>query len=160
MIYDASFWAALSFVLFVALIYKPVARMLGKGLDGRSERIQTELDEALKLKEEAQAILANYQRDQRAASEEIDAIMKRAKEEAKRIADQAQEKLEHEIQRRIDMAEQKISQAEVDVINELRDNAVDITSSAARSLILENLNKDLTEDIIADAITGLDRKLH
>lgn len=160
MTFDATFWASVAFVLFIALVFKPLSGLIGRGLDGRAARIKAELDEAKKLKEAAQAILANYERDQLAASEEVSTILKRAKEEAKRITQQGKERLEREVEKRIQMAEQKIKQAEAAVIKELRDNAVDITTSAARTLIMENLSREAADEIIAHAISDLDRKLH
>lgn len=158
--FDASFWLAVSFFIFIGLTAKPVGRLIGAALDKRAYRIRKELDEAIKLKEEAQAILAEYERGQRTAVEEVEAIIKHAQEEADRITRKAKEELEQEVRRRMDMAEQKIAQAEQTVIQQMRDNAVDITTSAARLLILENINKEAGEKIIGKAIFDLGKKLH
>ena len=160
MAFDESFWVALAFVIFVALVYKPVSRVIAAALDGRADRISKELDEALRLKEEAQALLAEYQRDHRSATEEVEAIIQHAKDEAGRITKNAKDNLEKEVERRMDLVEQKIKQAEATVIQQLKDNAVDITTSAARTLILENLDKNLSEKIVGSAISDLDKKLH
>ena len=159
-LFDPTFWLAVSFIIFVLLARKPVGNLIAASLDSRAERIRKELDEALRLKEEAQAILAEYERNFKNASFEVESILNNAKEEAERITRNAKENLERDIKRRTDIAEQKIAQAEAAVIRQLRDNAVDITTGAAKVLIMEHLQKEAAEELINAAVMDLGRKLH
>ena len=114
----------------------------------------------MRLKEEAQAVLALYQRKQKKTLENSEEIIAHAKSEAERIIENAKSSIEDEIAKRTSMAIQKIAQAEVRVIQEIRDNAVDITVSAARSIIMENLDKDVADSVIDIAISDIGRKLN
>ena len=78
------FWVSLALVVFIALVYKPVGRMIGAALDSRSTRIKDELDEAVRLREEAQALLSGYQRRQGEAAKEAEDIVAHARDEAER----------------------------------------------------------------------------
>ena len=85
--FEAEFWVAAAFVIFVAVLgYFGVHRMLVKGIDDRRDRIKAELDEARRLKEEAQALLAQYRSKQQEAEREAQAIVASAKAEAERLA--------------------------------------------------------------------------
>ncbi|MEE8246549.1 MAG: F0F1 ATP synthase subunit B, partial [Alphaproteobacteria bacterium] len=134
---DASFWVAVAFVLFVALIAKRGYKFITEGLDKRAGRIKTELDEAVRLREEALALLAGYQRKQRDAVRDAEEIVERAKREAARIAAQAEEDLAAALERRTRVAEVKISQAEAQALAEVRNQAVDMTLAATRRLLAE-----------------------
>lgn len=158
--FDESFWVAVSFFTFIFLVAKPVGRFIAAGLDKRSHTIKEELDEAMRLKEEAQALLASYQRKQRKAVEEAEEILDHARDEAERITRQAQSHLEQEIAKRTEIALQKIAQAQTSVVQEIRDNAVDITVSASRMLLEKHLDKKRAEELITDAVSSIDRKLH
>ncbi|MCB2082054.1 MAG: F0F1 ATP synthase subunit B [Hyphomicrobiales bacterium] len=158
--FDQTFWVGVAFIIFVALIYKPVGRLIGKGLDVYARRIRKELDEALKLKEKAQEVLASYEREHRNASKEIEKILAYAREEAERITISEKQKLEEAIKKRTEMALQKIAQAEASVLKELQDNAADMTISAARALIAEHLSKEAAEELIAKSLFDIERKFH
>ena len=91
---DPAFWAAVAFVIFIAATAKPISRLLTAGLDKRADKIRSDLEEAEKLREEAQDLLASYQRKQRDALAEAEAIIAHAGEEAERLAVQERDKLE------------------------------------------------------------------
>ena len=98
--FDETFWVALAFVIFVAAVYKPVSRKMADALDSRAQKINLELDEAVRLREEAQALLAGYERRQNEALEEAEDILAHAHEEAERQTRQAGEALDELIRRR------------------------------------------------------------
>src|SRR3974390_292503 len=113
LLHEAEFWVALAFILFVAgLGYIGVHRMIAKSLDERAGRIKAELDEAKKLKGEAAALLADYQRKRDEAENEAQEIIAGARAEAERLAAEAKAKIEEFVARRTTMAETKIAQAE------------------------------------------------
>ncbi len=157
---DASFWVAAAFVLFVALIAKRGYQFITEGLDKRAARIKTELEEAVRLREEAQALLASYQRKQRDAVREAEEIVERARREAARIAEQAEEDLAAALERRTRLAEAKISQAEAQALAEVRNQAVDMALAATRRLMAENLDESRAEALIDEAIAELGDKLN
>ncbi len=156
----AEFWVAMAFVIVVGLAARPVFRAIAAGLDARAEKIKATLDEARKLREEAQAMLAEYQRKQRDAMQEADAIVAHAKKEADRSAKQAEADLEASVKRREQQAMDRIAQAETQALAEVRDMAVDIAVSAASKLISEKVTADTANAMIDDSIKGLPQKLH
>jgi F-type H+-transporting ATPase subunit b len=96
-----TFWVGLSFILFVAVVYKPVGRIITNGLDNRSQRIQEELEEALRLKEEAQALLSAYERNQKEVTAQASDIISHAEKEAARITNESKKALEESLNKRV-----------------------------------------------------------
>ncbi len=158
--FDAEFWVAVAFVLFVAAVARKGYRFITKGLDARAARIEAELEEAVRLREEAQALLAGYQRKQRDAARDAEEIVEHAKAEAARAAEQMERDLEAALARRTRLAESKIAQAEAQALAEVRDLAVDAAIGAARRLIAENMDEGGDEKLVDEAIAELGDKLH
>ncbi len=158
--FDESFWVAAALFVFIGMIIRPVGRFIVRALDSRAETISSEIDSAVQLKDEAQALLSSYQRKQRKAAEESEAIVAHAKQEAARIIKQAETQLEEEVRRATEAALEKITQTETQVVNQIRENAVDITIGVARNLIMENLSHDAAEALIDRAIADIDRTFH
>ena len=156
----AEFWLTVAFIIFVGLLFRPVTRMITSALDGRSDAIAKELDEAARLAEEARAALAEYQRKQRDAVKEAEEILARAEAEAKRMGEQAAQGLAAALERREQLAMENIAQAEARAIDEVRNAAVDIALSATRKLIEENVDKGKSDALVDDAIKELSDKLH
>lgn len=135
---DNTFWAFVSLVLFLAiLVYFKVPAWLGKSLDKRADDIRKELDEAKRLREEAQQLVAEYQRKRREAEAEAADILAAAERDAALFLTEAKNKTEEYVARRQAMAEQKIHQAEIDATNEVRASAVDLAVAAAQRLLVE-----------------------
>src|SRR5437868_12911086 len=105
-------WVALSFILFLALLSKPIARAIGRALDERSARIGKELEEAMRLKQEAEKVLAQYHQRQRECMQEAELILKQTREDAARMREEAEIALKIALKRRTDTAIEKIAQAE------------------------------------------------
>ncbi len=160
MFQNPQFWVALSFVLFVIAVFKPVGKILAASLDNRSAKIQKELDEALRLREEAQELLASYQRKQKEAAEEAQKIIANAENESKRIIIEAEKHLEENLNKKIQLAMQKIASYEQSVLQEVRTNSIDVAISTVRSLIKEKLNKEIAENLVSRAVTEMNKKLH
>jgi F-type H+-transporting ATPase subunit b len=132
----ATFWAFVGLVLFLALVvYLKVPGMLAKSLDDRAARITHELDEAKRLRAEAQSLLAEYQGKRKEAEAEAANIVAAAEREAEMLTAEAKQKTEEFVARRTALSEQKIKQAEADAINSVRATAVDIAIAAAESVI-------------------------
>lgn len=125
-------WVAVGFVLFLGvLVYFGVPKLIAKALDDRAVRIKAELDDARKLKEEATALLAEYQRKRSAAEAEAQSIIAGAQEEAVRMAAEAKAKIEEFVARRTKMAEAKIAQAEAQAAADVRAAAAEAAVAAA-----------------------------
>lgn len=157
---DPTFWTAVAFVVFVALVAKPIGQRATQALDARAERIQKELDEAEKLREEAQQLLAKYQRMQRDAKEEAEQIVKHAREEAERIRRNGEKKIEEALQRRERQAMDRIRQAELQAEARVRAHAVDVAMTATEEVLREQVTGSKATAMIDDAIGRLPNKLN
>jgi hypothetical protein len=85
LLHDTSFWVAIAFIIFVVLAWRPLKKALVTALDDRTDRIRRDIDEAARLREEAQALLAEYKRKQRDAAAEAEEILRHARTEADRL---------------------------------------------------------------------------
>ena len=159
-LHTAEFWVAIGFiVLILAIAKKGWAAIIG-GLDGRAERIRSSLDDAARLREEAQHLLAEYQRKQRDAAKEIDGLLAAARTEAERSSVNAAAALEALVKRREQLAIDKIAQAEADAIQAVRNTAVDVAIAATRRLLADKLNATTASGLVDNAIAELPQKLH
>jgi F-type H+-transporting ATPase subunit b len=157
---EAHFWVDVAFLLVVALAWKPVSRAIGAALDARAAKIKARLDEAHKLREDAQELLATYQRKQRDAMKEAEDIIAHAKNEAERLAVQAAKDLEASIKRREQTAVDRIAQAEAQAVKEVQELAIDVAIAAARKVIGESLSPLQSSTLVDTAIQDLPRKFH
>lgn len=160
MLEDPTFWVAVAFVIFVAAVGKKIAGAMTGALDTRGEAIRKEIEEAEKLREAAQHLLAEYKRKQRDALSEADEILNHAKLEAKRLTAQGEEELEAALRRREQAALDKIAQAEAKALQEVRNQAVDVAIVATAKLLKSNMDQNRANMMIQDSIRGLSAKLH
>jgi F-type H+-transporting ATPase subunit b len=159
--FEAEFWVAVAFVIFIGiLVYMGVPGMITAALDDRSARIKAELDEARRLKEEAQKLLADYQRKQREAQSEAEAMLAGARAEAERLAAEAKQKMEEFVARRTKMAEAKIAQAEVQALADVRSAAADAAVAAAERILVDTVKGKAADDLIARGIAEVKSKLN
>ncbi|SRR6056297_303178 len=158
---NTDFVVTLGFLVFIGiLIYYKVPTLLVGMLDKRADGIRSELDEAKALREEAQALLASYERQQRDVQEQADRIIAHAKEEATLAGEQARKDLEKSIARRMAAAEDQIESARTNAVKEVRDRAIAVAVHAARDVVAKQMTaKDATKSI-DDAISEVGKKLH
>ena len=131
------FWEWLAFLIFIGLATKMGWKRITAALDARSDAIRDELDQARKLREEAQGLLAEYQRKRRDAEKEADEIVEHAKEEAVALRAEAERKLEENLARRTRLAEEKIGRAEAQVgfgLQSLGETSTEVTIDANVSI--------------------------
>ena len=159
LIQDPTFWVAVAFVVFVVLVFKPIKAALIGGLDAKIAEIRQEVEEAEKLREEAQSLLANYQRQQRQAIQDAEAIVARAKEEAERHRAEADEAMKDMVRRQEEQAREKIAQAEGAAIQEVRSMSVELAMAAAEKLLADRLAGDEGSRLIDNSIEDIPRKL-
>jgi len=154
-------WVAVAFVIFVGiLVYVGVPKLLTNALDDRARRVQAELDEARRLKEEAQKLLAEYQGKQRQAETEAAGIIEGAKADAERIAAEAKTKMEEFVARRTNMAETKIAQAEAQAVADVRAAAAEAAVTAAEKILTATVKGKVADDLIARGIGDVKAKLN
>ncbi|NJO55423.1 MAG: F0F1 ATP synthase subunit B [Rhodospirillales bacterium] len=157
---DPTFWVLVGLILLVALIGKRAYTLVVVGLDERAARIRERIDEATRLAEEAQALLATYERKQRDAADEAEQIVTDARREADRISEQASADLERSLKRRENLALERIAQAEAAALAEVRDRGVDVAMEATRRLLIQKLTPTQSDSLIDAAINDLPHKLH
>jgi F-type H+-transporting ATPase subunit b len=159
-IFEAEFWVLVAFVIAIAfLVYKAKDAVTG-GLDARAGKIKAEIDEARKLRDEAQARLAEFQLKQRDALKEAEGIIALAREEAERLAAQGAKDLEAAIERRRRLATEKIALEGQKALTDLRNAAVDVAIAALRRVLAADLDPARKSALIDDAIAALPPTLH
>ncbi|TPL02807.1 MULTISPECIES: F0F1 ATP synthase subunit B [unclassified Mesorhizobium] len=157
----ATLWATVALIIFLgAIIYLKVPGMLAKSLDARAAKISAELEEARKLREEAQQLLGQYQQKRKEAEKEAADIVAAAKREAELLASEAAKKTEDYVARRTALAEQKIGQAEREAVSEVRASAVDIAVEAARALLAAKVDVKAGADLFKSALDDVKAKLN
>lgn len=158
---DTSFWAFLGLLAFFAILWRfGIHKVLATTLDARANTIRTELDEARRLREEAQEMLAKYERQQRDAASEAEEIVKKAKLDAEFIRENARKELAERIERRTVLAEQRIAQAEAQAAKDVKALAADIAVEAAAKLLTEKLTKTQRNALVKDAAGQLAERLN
>ncbi|HEY2532688.1 MAG TPA: ATP F0F1 synthase subunit B [Xanthobacteraceae bacterium] len=154
-------WVALAFLCFVGLlVYLGLHRKLIEALDQRQARVKRELEEARRLKQEAQALLADFERRGRDAEQEAEAIIASAKVEAERLAAEAKGKMEDFVARRTKMAEAKIAQAEAQAVADVRSAAADAAVAAAAKILSTAAKGHVAEGLLAKGIEDLKAKFN
>lgn len=158
---NTDFVVTIAFLVFVGiLLYFKVPGMVGGMLDKRAEGIQSELDEARALREEAQALLASFERKQKEVQVQADRIVENAREEAARAATQAKEDIRTSVDRRMAAAEEQLASAQAAAIKDVRDRAVSAAIGAAKSVIAAQMTAGRSNDLIDEAIATVEAKLH
>jgi F-type H+-transporting ATPase subunit b len=161
MFHEAETWVAIAFLFFVALLaYLGVHKTVAAALDNRTNKIKAELDEAKKLKDEAMALLAQYQRKRQEAETEAQSIITGAQAEAERLSAEAKVKAEEFVARRTKMAEQKIAQAEAQAVADVRAAAADAAVAAAEKILAEQAKGEVANELIAKGVEDVRNKLN
>lgn len=162
MLATAEFWVAVAFAIFVAfLIYMGAHKLIIDALDERAAKIKAELDEARRLREEAQSLLAEYERKKNEAEREAAGIIEGAKQEAERLAAEAKTKSEEFLARRTKMAETKIAQAEAQAVADVRNAAAEAAVAAAERVLADTVKgSKLADELIAKGVAEVKAKLN
>jgi len=160
-IYEPEFWVAVSFFIFIGvLVYFGVHMKVVSALDARALLISQELEEARRLREEAEKVLADYRRKLGDVVMEVDNIVALATTEAKTLAAETRQSLKEHFDRRIKLAEEKIARAEMEAVREFRSVAVDAAIAAAQNLIAAKLTPDRAKKLVSESIKALKSKLN
>lgn len=158
---DATFWALVGLVIFLGIVvYLKVPGMVAKSLDERAAKISKELDEARTLREEAQALLAEYHRKRKEAEKEASDIVAAAGREANAIVEDAKQKTEEYVARRNKLAEQKIASAEAEAIKEVRTAAVELAVAAATRIVADKVDAKASATFFKDSLEQVKSRLN
>lgn len=158
---NTNFVVLIAFIIFIGvLLYFKVPGLIVAKLDERAEGIKSELEEARALREEAQTLLASYERKQKEVQAQADRIVKQAQEEANAAAEQAKLDLKTSIERRLAAAVEQIASAEAGAVKEVRNKAVSIAIAAARDVIAQQMTAADGNKLIDEAIGVVEAKLH
>jgi F-type H+-transporting ATPase subunit b len=158
---NTDFVVLIGFLLFLAILfYFNVPAMLGGMLDKRAEGIKADLAEARALREEAQTLLASYERKSREVADQAERIVAQAKADAEAAAVEARAALEKSIARRLQAAEDQITSAEQKAVRSVRDRAVEVAVAAAAETIARQMAAADANRLIDDAIGEVERRLH
>lgn len=167
--FDPHFWSmtntdfvvSIAFLLFIGLLaYLGVHKMLISQLDARAERIKADLDDAKSLREEAQALLASYERKQKDVQAQADRIVAQAKDEANAAAEQAKGDIAKSIARRLETAGEQLAAAEAAAKKSVQDQSVVAAVAAAQEVLAKQMTATKANDLIDDAIATVETKLH
>ncbi len=160
-LFNTNFVVLIAFLVFIGvLVYFKVPGILMGLLDQRAEQIRNDLDEARALREEAQTILASYERKQREVAEQSERIVAQAREESQLAAEQAKVDLKASIARRVAAAEEQIASAETGAVREVRDRAVSIAIAAAAEVIAAKTSATDANKLIDASISEVEARLH
>jgi F-type H+-transporting ATPase subunit b len=161
MLLEAEFWVAIAFLLFCAiLVYAKVHTYLLDSIDQRRNQIRTELEDAQRLKAEAEQLLAEYRRKQGEAEREAQALIAAAEAEAERLAIEAKSKMEEFVARRTKMAETKIAQAEAQALADVRAAAAEAAVAAAEKILTRAAKGKVAEDLLNQSIEDVKEKFN
>lgn len=158
---DTSTWVLLGFLIVIGIfVWQGVFKKLGGFLSGRAKLIQDQLDEARSMREEAQRLLADYQKRQREAETEADDIIAQAKADAKAMSAEAKTKLEEQVARRTQAAHDRIARAEAQALAEVRAQTADLAVDAAREIIKARTDGSAQKALLDRAIADIRGKLN
>lgn len=158
---NTDFMVMIGFLLFIAvLFYFNVPSILMGALDKRAAQIQSDLDEARALREEAQSILASYERKQREVAEQAERIVTQARNDAAEAAELAKENLKASIARRLQAAEDQITNAEQKAVRQVRDQAVEVAVAAAASVLQNQTGATEANRLIDSSIRQVGERLN
>lgn len=159
MLHDPTFWVAVAFVIFVAAVFKPAKKAILGGLDAKIAEIRLQVDEAERLRNEAQDLLDTYRRQQRQALQDAEDIVTRAREDAERQRKDAVQDLATALERQRQLSLDKIAQAEAAALQEVRSRAVDIAIAATEKILTDRLSGESGDRLVEASIRELPAKL-
>jgi len=158
---NTDFVVTVAFLIFIGiLLYFKVPELVGGMLDKRAASIKADLDEAKSLREEAQSLLASYERKQAEVQEQADRIVASAKEEAQAAAQSAKDEIARSVTRRLAGAEEQIAAAQAAAIKDIRDQAITVAVAAAKEVVASGMDAKAAGGLIDDAIATVEAKLH
>ena len=152
-------WVLIAFILFFVLVGKKLWSALTTNLDQRKKMIENELNEAKKLREEAQAELNASLKKQKEINKQVLDIINDAKSTAKQIEADALKKSDIIIKRKEEQAKQKINNAQVEALNNIKNISAELSVKSAKVYIQNELNSKIQKALYSDSKQKLKEKL-
>lgn len=157
----ATIWVLLGLIAFIGiLIYLKVPGMVTAALDGRANKIAEELEEARRLREEAEALLAEYKEKTGNVEAEAEAIIAQARREAEALSAEAKTRIEDYVARRTKAVEARIAQAETQAVADVRSRAIDVAAAAAGRILAERAKGSDGDDLVQRSIDQVRENLN
>ncbi|MEM1360240.1 MAG: F0F1 ATP synthase subunit B [Pseudomonadota bacterium] len=158
---NTDFIVLLAFLVFIGvLFYFKVPGLLSNMLDKRADGIASELEQAQMLRDDAQNLLAEYEKKRRDVQEQAALIVDAAKKEAAAAAAEAKKDIETSIARRLAAADEQIAQAEAKAVKQVRDQAVSVATAATGEVIAAAMTPQKASELVDGAIAEVGQKLH
>ena len=159
--YDSNIVVTISFVIFIAILgYYGVHTLIIDQLDKRADGIRGELDEARRLREEAQATFAEFERRQKEVAARAEDIVEHARVDAREAAERAKADVAESITRRLKAADEQIAMAEANAVKQVRNKAVTVAVAAAADVLRERIGDDKAAALIDESIEKVGNRLH
>ena len=154
---EAETWVAVAFILFLVILFRFGWSKIVQALDNRAELIKNELDEARNLREQAQSLLADYQKKKQDSENEIAKIVQKARDDTNSTLNSSIQNHKKLLERRKKTAEEKISQAKERVIQDIKNSIIDISINASKALIEENITDNNNKKLVKEASNKIDK---
>ena len=152
---DPTFWVAVSFFITLFALIKLGGKSVCSYLDARAENISSKLEEAKKLREDAQALLAEYQQRQHDVDKKTEAMLQKAQEDAEKVKAEMQKQFDEGLNKREALTLKRLSMAEEKAMKEIRDLAIDISLASVEKIFSKNLAGEAGDKLIEDSIALL-----
>tara|TARA_B100001123_G_scaffold245160_1_gene274091 strand:- start:181 stop:678 length:498 start_codon:yes stop_codon:yes gene_type:complete len=150
---DATFWVAVSFLIFVGLLfYLKVPQKIGQSLDESIKKIKEEIDNAEKLKDEAKNILSEYESKVSKSKQEIKNLIQKAEKQAESNIIKTNEEFHNIVENRKKAAEEKIKQMKTQAIKDVKNSSVDIAIRSVEKIIKNSIDKKKLDKIYISSI--------
>ncbi len=150
---DATFWVAISFFIFIGVVfYFKVPQKINKSLDESIKKIKEEIENAEKLKDEAKNILSEHESKISKSKNEINLMMQKAKNELEKNIIKTNEEFHSAIENRKKIAEEKIKQLKTQAIKDVKNSSVKIAVQAVETIIKNSIDKKKLDKIYISSI--------
>ena len=160
MTFDAEFWVAICFFIFLWFAYKPVKKILFTSLDTRAESIKKELEEIDILRQEAAKTLEEYKKHQQRVEKEIKEIIANAEIEIHNMKQNAEKEVSDYLNKRSTQIMDRIASYETQVMQQLKSDAIQETVHVVETIIKENINEKISQDLLRNSINDISKKIH
>lgn len=153
--HDTGLWVAISFTIFCVVAFMLGRKSVANGLDNKINEIKNEIENAERLRVEAQELLAQYQRKQRDAEKEATEMLEHAKQQAKQLKKNAEAELAESMDRREDQLAERLKRIEENTIAEIQNHAADLAVTASEEMIVKTLDEKLNASLNEATIKGI-----
>ena len=154
---DAKFWTAVAFVIFILVTYRPVKKILLKALDEKITSIKNKINDAKKIREDADSLLGEIKVKKENIKKEIDEIKKISENKMKMKLEEMQKKLENQLNRKKNLVEIKIKQIEQEAINEINYKTTFYTIQTLKKIINIKINDVIHQELIDSALSDFNK---